>query len=291
MNILTFDIEDWFHILDFEETEDINTWDDYESRLKSNVELILSKLDEFGINATFFILAWVAEKHPEIVKLILESGNEIGSHSYSHLLLYKYNYEKVKNDLEYSIKLLQDISGGKIKYFRAPGFSILNDTNWVFDILLELGIETDSSIFPTSRAHGGYIGFPHSTPCNLEINGILIKELPINTFRLFNREIVFSGGGYYRLLPYFIQKPLYKKSDYLMTYFHPRDFDSGQPVLKNLSRIRKFKSYVGLKGSKKKFNKLLSDFDFVDINTAVEMIDWNKVPEVKLLEKSREHGA
>jgi polysaccharide deacetylase family protein (PEP-CTERM system associated) len=291
MKILTFDIEDWFHILDFEDTEDINAWNNYDSRLKKNVDFILNKLEKSGQSATFFILGWVAEKHPEIVKLIFDSGNEIGSHSFSHLLLYKYNKEKVKNDLEYSIKLLQDISGSKIKYFRAPGFSILNTTNWVFDVLLELGVETDSSIFPTSRAHGGYKGFPYSEPCKININGAIIKELPINTYKFFKQEIVFSGGGYYRLLPYFIQKRLYKKSDYLMTYFHPRDFDADQPVLENLSRVRKFKSYVGLKGSKKKFSKLLNDFDFVDLQTAVEMIDWNKVPEVKLLEKSREHGA
>jgi len=282
LKILTFDIEDWFHILDFEETEDLGPWNRYNSRLIIGVEFILEKLEESELSATFFILGWVAKKHPEVIKLIIDSGYEIGSHSYSHLLLYKYKQEKVKEDLEYSIKLLQDLSGKEIKYFRAPGFSILNNTNWVFDILLDLGIETDCSIFPTSRAHGGYEGFPHSSPCLLDINGSIIKELPINTFRLFNKQLIFSGGGYYRLLPYFIQKPLYKKSDYLMTYFHPRDFDAEQPVLENLSSVRKFKSYVGLKNSKKKFKKLLTDFDFVDIKTAVKMIDWDNVPMVKL---------
>lgn len=282
MKILTFDIEDWFHILDFDETKSLDSWNKYNTRLQKNVEFILNKLEESGHNATFFILGWVAEKYPGIVKMILNSGNEIGSHSYSHLLLYKNNIEKVKSDLEYSVNLLQDISGKKIKYFRAPGFSILNDTNWVFDILVELNIVTDSSIFPTSRVHGGYKGFPHSSPCNLDIKGCIIKELPINTFKFLDHEIVFSGGGYYRLLPYFIQKRLYKRSEYLMTYFHPRDFDAGQPVLENLSRIRKFKSYVGLKNSKEKFSKLLRDFDFVDIKTAVEMIDWDNVPTVKL---------
>ena len=282
MKILTFDIEDWFHILDFEETESLSSWNNYNTRLSICVEYIIDKLEEGGQSATFFILGWVAEKHPEVVKMILDSGYEIGNHSYSHLLLYKHSIEKIKNDLDYSTKLLQDISGNKIKYFRAPGFSIKNDTNWIFDILLELGIETDTSIFPTSRGHGGYSGFPHSVPCNLSINGDLIKELPISTYRIFGREFVFSGGGYFRMLPYFVQKPLYKQSEYVMTYFHPRDFDSEQPVLENLSRIRKFKSYVGLKGSKKKFNKLLNDFDFVDIKTAVEIIDWNTVPTVKL---------
>ena len=148
--------------------------------------------------------------------------------------------------------------------------------------MLELGIEIDSSIFPTSRGHGGYQGFPYSTPCRLNIKGSTIKELPINTYKLAGREIVFSGGGYFRLLPYQLQKRLYVKSDYLMTYLHPRDFDPDQPVLENLSATRKFKSYVGLKNSKQKFQKLLNDFEFIDIQTADEMIEWDKVPEVKL---------
>lgn len=281
MKILTFDIEDWFHILDFDETANVDSWNKFNSRLSTSVEFILKKLEESGHNATFFILGWVAEKHPQIVKLILDSGNEIGSHSYSHLLLYKHNYEKVKSDLEYSIKLLQDISGNKIKYFRAPGFSILNNTNWVFDILLELGIETDSSIFPTSRSHGGYKGFPYSTPCKINISGGFIKELPINTFHFLGKEIVFSGGGYYRLFPYFFQKQLYNNANYLMTYFHPRDFDSGQPVLENLSYFRRFKSYVGLKNSKEKFQKLMNNFNFIDVKTAEKLIQWDEVPIVK----------
>lgn len=282
MKILTFDIEDWFHILDFEGTENLDDWNKYNTRLEFGLEFILSTLSASGYKATFFVLGWIAEKYPAIVKQIVSAGYEIGCHSYSHLLIYKHNPAKVKSDLEYSVKLLENITGNKIKYFRAPGFSIKNDTNWAFDILLELGIEIDSSIFPTSRGHGGYLGFPYSTPCKLNINGSIIKELPINTYKVLGKEIVFSGGGYFRLLPYNLQKQLYQKSEYLMTYFHPRDFDPDQPVLKNLSSIRKFKSYVGLKNSKQKFQKLLKDFEFVDMKTAAEMIDWESVPEVKL---------
>ncbi len=282
MKILTFDIEDWFHILDFEETESLDSWNKFESRLSISIEFIFKKLEESGQNATFFVLGWIAEKYPAIVKQIISAGYEIGCHSYSHLLIYKHSQEKVKSDLEYSVKLLEDITGNKIKYFRAPGFSITKDSNWVFDILVELGFEVDSSIFPTKRGHGGYLNFPYSTPCNLDIKGSIIKELPINILKFMGKEIVFSGGGYFRLIPYFVQQQIYQKSEYVMTYFHPRDFDFEQPVLENLSRVRKFKSYVGLKNSKEKFNKLLNDFDFVDIKTADKMIAWEKVPEVKI---------
>ncbi len=253
MKILTFDIEDWFHILDFDETENPSEWNKYNSRLDKSMDFILNILAKSGQKATFFLLGWIAEKHPNVVKRIFDAGYEIGNHSYSHILIYKHNFEKVFKDLEYSKKILEDISGKKVKYFRAPGFSIKNNTNWAFDILQKLDIEVDSSVFPTSRGHGGYESFPYSEPCIITKNGFNIKELPINTYKFFGKEIVFSGGGYYRLLPYFIQKQLYRKSDYLMTYFHPRDFDPEQPVLENLSRIRKLKSYVGLKNSKEKF--------------------------------------
>ena len=282
MKILTFDIEDWFHILDFDETESLDSWNKFDSRLNYGLDFILTSLSNSGYKAAFFILGWVAEKHPNVVKRIITEGYKIGNHSYSHLLLYKHDREKVKEDLERSTKILQDISGTKIKYFRAPGFSIKNDTNWAFEILLELGIEIDSSIFPTSRGHGGYQGFPYSSPCKINIGGSIIKELPINTCKLLGKEIVFSGGGYFRLFPYTLQKQLYQKSEYIMTYFHPRDFDPNQPVLENLSRVRKFKSYVGLKNSKQKFKKLLDDFEFVDIETANKMIKWGDIPEIKL---------
>lgn len=282
MKILTFDIEDWFHILDFDETENLDTWNKYNSRLNIGIDFIFKSLSDSGYRATFFVLGWIADQHPKIVKRIIEEGYEIGNHSYSHLLLYKHGFDYVKKDLEYSTKILQDITGAKIKYFRAPGFSIKNDTNWVFDILLALGIEVDSSIFPTSRGHGGYSGFPYSSPCRIKVNGSFIKELPINTYKFINKEIVFSGGGYFRLLPNTIQKMLYNKSDYLITYFHPRDFDADQPVLVNLSSIRRFKSYVGLKTSQKKFQKLLKEFKFIDLQDAVNLINWEETPIVEL---------
>jgi polysaccharide deacetylase family protein (PEP-CTERM system associated) len=282
MKVLTIDLEDWFHILDFDETESITSWNLFGSRLELGLDYILSALSSNGYKATFFILGWIAEKYPAIVKQIISAGYEIGCHSYSHLLIYKHSPAKVKSDLEYSVKLLEDITGNKIKYFRAPGFSITKDSNWAFDILVELGFEVDSSIFPTKRGHGGYLDFPYSTPCNLDIKGSIIKELPINIVKFMGKEIVFSGGGYFRLIPYFVQQHIYQKSEYVMTYFHPRDFDYEQPVLNNLSLSRRFKSYVGLKGSMIKFNKLLNDFKFVDIQTAVSQIDWSSAPIVSL---------
>jgi len=282
MNILTFDIEEWFHILDNPSTKTIYQWKNYESRIYQNMDRIFNILEKSGAKATFFCLGWIAETYPEVIKDIIARGYEVGSHTRMHQLIYEQSPNNFEEDLERSIKTLEDISGKKVKYFRAPGFSITEGNKWVFEILIKYGIEVDSSIFPSARAHGGFPSYPHPFSSIISYNGLNIKELPINFVKVLGKPIIFSGGGYFRLFPYFFIKKWTKQTDYLMTYLHPRDFDPEQPVLANLSRLRKFKSYVGLKNSKKKFNKLLNDFEFVDIKTAVEMIDWNKVPEVKI---------
>ena len=140
----------------------------------------------------------------------------------------------------------------------------------------------DSSVFPAGRAHGGFPSFTNQTPSILEYNGIKLKEFPINTHSIFGRNIIFSGGGYFRLIPYHLIKKWSKKSKYIMTYFHPRDFDHNQPVVPGLSPLRLFKSYVGLKNSKFKLEKWLSDFEFISLEKADNMINWDKAPIIKL---------
>ena len=282
MKILTFDIEEWFHLLDNESTQTEKEWGNFESRIHKNMERIFAQLERNNVKSTFFCVGWIAEKYPEIIKDILYRGHEIGSHTRMHQLVYTQNPSNFKADVEHSIKTLQDLSGKKIKYFRAPGFSITEENKWAFQVLAELGIETDCSVFPSARAHGGFPSYGAPTPSIIKYNGIQLKELPINYSTNFSREVIFSGGGYFRLFPYSLIKRWTRQSDYVMTYFHPRDFDAGQPVIEDLSRIRRFKSNVGIKGAEKKLDKWLRDFEFVDIKTADEMIDWEKVPVIDL---------
>jgi hypothetical protein len=181
-----------------------------------------------------------------------------------------------------SIHVLEDTVGKKITVFRAPGFSIGSATPWAFDVLAGCGITTDCSVFPAHHGHGGFREFGHARPALISVNGHTLREFPINLFPLFGKNLVFSGGGYFRLLPYPLIAGLFRKADYCMTYFHPRDFDATQPVIPGLPWRRKFKSYIGLKSAFGKFEKLLDEFDFTDVGTAATMVDWEKAPVVVL---------
>lgn len=282
MNILTFDVEEWFHLLDFDATRTEAEWGKYEVRIYDNVDRILDILDQTNTKATFFIIGWVAKTYPDIVKKIA-SKYQIGSHTMSHQLVWQQSEKEFKADVESSVKLLQDITGQSIECFRAPGFSIRESEAWAFDILAELGIKYDCSIFPAHHAHGGMASYGVPVPSLIKHGDVQLKEFPVTIKSLLGKQMIFSGGGYFRLMPYFlIRKWSEENSNYLLSYIHPRDLDGGQPMLKGLPLARRFKSYVGIKGGEAKLRHYLNDFKFFDIRTAAESIDWSQVPVVEL---------
>lgn len=280
MKILTFDIEEWFHILDNDATKTEADWEGFESRIHGNMDKIHRMLDDQ--KATFFCLGWVARKFPEVLKEIDRSGHEIATHSDLHQLAYDQNRQTFEQDLERSIKSIEDVVGKKVRAYRAPGFSLMEQNKWVFEVLMKNGIEIDASIFPAERSHGGFAQFGHAEPCWIDIDGMRMKEFPINLSSFAGKNLIFSGGGYFRLFPYPLLDIMTKNSDYVMTYFHPRDFDAEQPMVPGLNFIRKFKSYYGLKGCLSKLDKLIKKHEFVDIRTAEASIDWEKAKVVKL---------
>lgn len=282
MNILTFDVEEWFHLLDNSSTRTEAEWANYEVRIYENMERIFRLLEETNTKATFFVIGWIAKTYPDIVKRISEKY-EIGSHTMHHQLVYEQGKEVFKEDLSSSIKLLEDITGKPVKYFRAPGFSIRKSEPWAFEVIKECGIEVDCSVFPARHAHGGIPQYGTSLPAILRCGGIEIKELPISVKKILGQDLIFSGGGYFRLFPYWLVKQWSKSCDkYLMTYIHPRDLDAGQPMLKDLPISRKFKSYVGLNNAENKLRSYIRDFKFVDVSTAVEQVNWERVPVIAL---------
>ena len=282
MKILTFDIEDWFHILDHRTTRDVSDWERYEPRINENLDRILELLSAGRTRATFFCLGWMGEKHPAVIKKITAAGHEVGSHGYSHQLLYDQHRKELCLDLRHSLKILEDLTGQPVRYYRAPGFSIKEENKWAFEVLVEQGIEVDCSIFPTRRAHGGFPSYNHPQPAMIETAAGPIKECPISVRRVFGRDFVFSGGGYFRLFPYSLLRRWVRKSDYLMTYFHPRDFDPDQPVVPQLSPLRRFKSYYGLSSAAEKLSRMIEEFRFQPLSQAVAEIDWTKARVIRL---------
>jgi polysaccharide deacetylase family protein (PEP-CTERM system associated) len=279
MNILTFDIEDWYNCDFISENFD---WSKYEVRIYDGVYRILNELDKHNIKGTFFCLGWLAENHPSVIKSIYNAGHQIGCHSYQHQLSTRFTPSQFKEDTYKAKSLIEDVIGDEVNCFRAPGFSITENNKWAIEILCELNFKYDCSVFPAKHDYGGMPNYGNSEPSILEYNGYSIKEFPINIHTIAGHNLVFSGGGFFRLFPYWLIKKWGKESEYMMTYFHPRDFDPNQPVIKALPLMRKFKSYVGLHHSFAKFKKILSDFEFVNIALADNLIDWNSSKKIIL---------
>jgi peptidoglycan-N-acetylglucosamine deacetylase len=283
MNILTFDIEEWFHLLDTGVSRDESGWNSFESRIHANVDRILEALAmRKPQRATFFCLGWVAKKYPEVTRKIDGEGYEIASHTSTHSLVYEQGPILFKSDIAESLRVLEDLIGKKVIAFRAPGFSIGKNTPWAFECLAQLGIEFDCSVFPAAHGHGGFPEFGLAQPSIITYRGISLKEFPINLFPVLGKNLVFSGGGYFRLVPYPLVSRLFKRSSYTMAYFHPRDFDASQKVIDGLPFARRFKSYYGLRSAFSKFERLLDQFTFTDVRGAAAGIDWGNVPVVKL---------
>lgn len=282
MNILTFDVEEWFHLLDHEVTRTEAQWANFESRIHRNMDRIHAALDARNQRATFFCVGWIARKYPEVIRQIHQLGHEVASHSDLHQLAFRQDRASFTADLERSIGELESLTGAKVRAYRAPGFSLKPENKWVFSVLAEHGIEVDCSVFPAPRAHGGFPDFGTAEPCWVRSDGVTLKEFPINLGSFLGKRVIFSGGGYFRLLPYPVLRRLFNRSPYVMTYFHPRDFDDSQPLVPGLGKRRRFKSYYGLSHTLPKLERLLVDQRFVDLATADSLVDWARAPVVTL---------
>ena len=263
-NIFSIDVEDWFHILDMPSAPVIAQWDRQPTRIEQNFNRLLELLDVANVKATCFTLSWVAQRFPHLLRDAHARGHEIASHGTAHELVYQQGEKLFDKDIADSKKLLEDTIGHAVHGYRAPGFSVTEDTPFFHESLVKAGYTYDSSIFPASRGHGGLASAP-SSPYLLETASGPIWEFPISVATVLNRRICFSGGGYFRLLPYgFIKECFQKTNDNglpVVFYIHPRDIDPHQPRLP-MSWKRHFKSYIGLRGAENKMKRVLQDFRF-----------------------------
>lgn len=264
-HIFSVDVEDWFNILDADCVPTIDKWGSLESRFAASLDRMLELFDKYNTKVTFFWLGWFAERNPELVRKCITFGHEVASHGYGHLLAYQVGREKFSEDISHSKKLLEDIVGKEVKGFRAAGFSTTDDTKWVFDEITKAGYYYDSSVFPTSRGHGGMQ--------NSDIKPFIIPtdygnllEFPQSVVSIAGKRLSLFGGGYLRLAPYSLikrgVKQLEKEDRMLIVYVHPREIDPAHPRLP-LPLIRRFKCYVNLNSTFGKLEHLLQDFEFV----------------------------
>jgi polysaccharide deacetylase family protein (PEP-CTERM system associated) len=265
VNLLTFDIEDWFHTSALNRYINRNNWDNLPSTLKQSVYFILEILDQYQTKATFFILGWVAERYPEIVREIGQGGHEIASHGYRHQLIYKLERGTFREYVKTSKKLLEDLTGEPVLGYRATSFSIVKDTLWALDILRESGFAYDASMFPVRHDIYGIDGFPRF-PFVLA-NGLI--EIPASTVRLGGRNIPIAGGGYLRLYPYWVTQKgmqrLNRAGHPAVVYLHPWELDPDCPRVPHADARTRFRQYVNLNKTKARLQRLLNDFHFVPI--------------------------
>ena len=271
MNILTFDIEDWYNHDDY--SRDF-AWEKHEVRIYEGTEKILKALEENNLKGTFFCVGWLAEHHPKVIRWITDAGHHVGCHSYQHELATRFTKEEFRMDTYKAKCLLENVSGKSVDAFRVPSFSITHENLWAFDVLAELGFKYDSSVFPSRHEFGGLPDFP-STPHIIKTVHGELKEFPICLGHLLGRDIVFSGGGYFRVMPYWLTKKMTVRNEYNLAYFHPSDFDPNQPKMPHLPLMRQFKNRVALKSAYNKFKRYISDFDYQSILESEKSVNWN----------------
>jgi polysaccharide deacetylase family protein (PEP-CTERM system associated) len=275
MNILTFDIEEWY--LNSESSSKDQR--SFLSRLNALLDSLLDDLGRYELKATFFCLGAIAREYPGVIKTIISRGHEIGCHSDKHKWLTSLTPKEFECDTKMAIDSLEQVTGKKIRGYRAPAFSIGESNKWVLEILSMHGVEYDASIFPAKRDFGGFPAVEQQVPSIIHYNGIRMKEFPIGMMRMLWKELAYSGGGYFRLLPYSTIKTWVNKNDYVMTYLHLHDFDKEQ---KRKLSLRYFKSYYGINRAHDKFKQFISDFRFMNLEEANRVIDWNRAPVVCL---------
>lgn len=275
LNAFTVDVEDYFQVQAFARDIRREDWDGYELRVERNTDQILELLAEFGVRGTFFVLGWVAERCPELVRRIAAAGHEIGTHSYWHRLVYQLSPEEFRADLRQSISVIQELTGQAVTLFRAPCWSITKETPWAWEILHDEGIALDSSIFPIQHDVYGLPGAPRF-PYKVVMPQGDIAEFPASTVRAFGMNLPVSGGGYFRLLPGFVTRRAFRALNRVnqpaVFYVHPWEIDPDQPRLAIGSWKSRFRHYTNLRSTHGKLRDLLASVPFTTLSETLAQV-------------------
>lgn len=270
---LSVDVEDYFHVEAFADRVSSDSWTSRPSRVRRNCERILVLFEKHKWKATFFVLGWIAEQHPHLVREIARAGHELACHSYAHRHVTSLCPEEFREDLRRARGVIEDISGMRVLGYRAPTFSIVRRTLWAMEILSEEGFSYDSSIFPIRHDLYGYPEFPRFLQRVKLPSGREILEVPMSTIRLGGANWPIGGGGYLRLLPmnftsWAIQQIHQRERQPIIVYFHPWEIDPDQPRL-NGSWKSRLRHYTGLSKMEARVDKLLTGGQFEPLSNLV----------------------
>jgi len=269
--LLSIDVEDWFQVENLKQAISRDSWEHNLSRVERNIELILKLLNEKNTKATFFVLGWIAERHPDLIKKIFNEGHEIGCHGYNHDLLSNLSQDNFYKDIAKAKNILEDITGESIIGYRAPSFSI---TEWAIDIISTLGFRYDSSYFPISahKRYGKLKNIKSQKSPLFEIKNNFYQVM-LSYVELGKIKLPWAGGLYFRAIPYSIFKSgiknILSNKDYYLFYIHPWEFDPEQPRIKNIKLNYRLRHYTNLNKTEGKFKKLISDFSFCPIKDII----------------------
>jgi polysaccharide deacetylase family protein (PEP-CTERM system associated) len=271
--VMSIDVEDWFHVENLRPVIRRDTWSEQQLRVEQNVDRMLQLMASFhgGVRCTFFVLGWVADRCPDLVRRIADAGHEIASHGYGHDLLDSLSPEAFRADVERSKGLLEDIAGAEVRGYRAPSFSI---KEWAIPILQSVGFSYDSSLFPSvgHDRYGNLAGIGPDQPVVEVSPGFF--EIGVSCVTIASRGFPWGGGGYFRLLPYRVfrrgARRILRSGRPYVFYIHPWEIDPDQPRVEGLPRSYEFRHYVGLGRCEARFTSLLADFEWTTMADLLE---------------------
>lgn len=262
VNAMTVDVEDYFQVSAFEPHVDKSSWETFPRRVEPSVERILQLFDSRSVKATFFTLGWVAERHPQMIRRIVDEGHELASHGWEHTRVSAQAPEQFREDISRTRKVLEDIGGQTVKGYRAASYSIGPDETWAWEELAEAGYVYSSSIVPISHDH---YGMPEAPRFAFKAAGGRLLEIPVTTLPLPGRNINCGGGGWFRLFPYgfsrwALNKVNQEEKQSGIFYFHPWEIDPDQPRPEGLGLKTRFRHYLNLDRMHERLERLLTDF-------------------------------
>lgn len=273
-NVLTFDVEEYFHAEAFASVVRPEDWPTFGSRVVNATERLLDILDYADVRATFFVLGWVAERQPGLIQEIHARGHELACHGYSHQMISRLTPQEFAEDVKRAKKVIEDIAGTRVIGYRAPTFSVTRQTLWSLDVLMEAGFRYDSSIFPIVHDRYGIPDsqrFAHRIPIFVKRipivgNGWAMAELPLSTVSVFGQRLPVAGGGYFRLLPYGLTRLAIRHLNKVerqpaVVYLHPWEIDRHQPRL-SVGRLTRLRHSINIDETEDKLGRLLADFRF-----------------------------